>query len=60
MAAKYISYSLRMTIQLEYINNFSKMFSIMLALCLMLSLTYYTQNYAGVISWSLTTWLPFT
>ena len=25
----------------------------MLALCLMLSVTYYAQNYAGIISWSL-------
>ena len=25
----------------------------MLALCLMLSLTYYAQNYAGIIGWSL-------
>ena len=45
-----------MTIQLEYINyllQFSKIFPIMLALCLMLSLTYYAQNYAGIIGWSL-------
>ena len=26
----------------------------MLALCLMLSVTYYAQNYAGIIGWSLT------
>ena len=26
---------------------------IMLALCLMLSATYYAQNYAGIIGWSL-------
>ena len=26
----------------------------MLALCLMLSVTYFTQNYADVIGWSLT------
>ena len=47
-----------MTIQLEYINyllQFSKIFPIMLALCLMLSLTYYAQNYAGIIGWSLIT-----
>ena len=25
----------------------------MLALCLMLSVTYYAQNYAGIIGWSL-------
>ena len=45
-----------MTVQLEYINcllKFSKIFPIMLALCLMLSVTYYAQNYAGIISWSL-------
>ena len=45
-----------MTIQLEYINyllQFSKIFPIMLALCLMLSMTYYAQNYAGIIGWSL-------
>ena len=29
----------------------------MLALCLMLSVTYYAQNYAGIIGWSLTGWL---
>ena len=28
---------------------FSKMFPIMLALCLMLSVTYYVQNYVGII-----------
>ena len=33
--------------------NFSKMFPIMLALCLMLPVTYYAQNYAGIIGWSL-------
>ena len=32
---------------------FKKLFPIMLALCLMLSVTYYAQNYAGKISWSL-------
>ena len=31
-----------------------KIFPIMLALCLMLSVTYYAQNYAGIIGWSLT------
>ena len=35
--------------------NFSKIFPIMLALCLMLSVTYYAQNYAGIISRSLLT-----
>ena len=29
------------------------MYPIMLALCLMLSVTYYAQNYAGIIGWSL-------
>ena len=45
-----------MTVQLEYINcllKFSKIFPIMLPLCLMLSVTYYAQNYAGIIGWSL-------
>ena len=28
----------------------------MLALCLMLSLTYYAQSYAGIIGWSLPVW----
>ena len=42
-----------MTVQLEYINHLLKIFPIMLALCLMLSVTYYAQNYAGIIGWSL-------
>ena len=29
----------------------------MLALCLMLSGTYYAQNYAGIIGWSLITYV---
>ena len=29
--------------------------AIMLALCLMLSVTYYAQTYAGIIGWSLVT-----
>ena len=33
--------------------NSSKIFPIMLALSLMLSVTYYAQNYAGIIGWSL-------
>ena len=43
---------LAITVQLEYINHcdFS---TVMLALCLMPSVTYYAQNYAGIISWSL-------
>ena len=36
-------------------SNFSKIFPIMLALCLMPLVTYYAQNYAGIISWSLLT-----
>ena len=45
-----------MTIQLEYFNHLSKYF-FMLALCVMLSVTYYTQNYAGIyiIGWFLVT-----
>ena len=49
-------FSFKMTAQLEYINHllqFSKVFTIILALCLMLSVTYYVQNYAGIICWSL-------
>ena len=45
-----------MTVQLEYINHllqFFKIFPIMLALRLMLSVTYYAQNYVGIIGWSL-------
>ena len=38
--------------------NFSKIFPTMLALCLMLSVTYYAQNYAGIIGWSLLQTLP--
>ena len=52
--AAHFSYTL--TVQLEYTTRlfqFLNYFSIMLALCLMLSLTYYAQNYAGIISWSL-------
>ena len=33
--------------------NVAKIFPIMLALCLMLSVTYYTKNYAGIIGWFL-------
>ena len=32
----------------------------MLALCLMLSVTYYAQNYAGIIGWSPNNWIKFT
>ena len=45
-----------MTVQLEYINHLLK-FPIMLALCLMLSVTYYAQSYASIIGWSLYNWL---
>ena len=41
---------------LEYIHLrhiFSQGLPIMLALCLMLLATYYAQNYAGIIAWSL-------
>ena len=46
-----------MTVQLEYIDQLFnllrvfKIFPIMLALCLMLSVTYYAENYAGIINW---------
>ena len=47
-----------MTVQSEYINHLLQFFknsyvSIMLALCLMLSVTYCAQNDAGIIDWSL-------
>ena len=45
-----------MTVQLELsiiCYNFSKTFPIKLALCLMLSVIYYAENYAGIIGWSL-------
>ena len=32
---------------------FQHIFLIMLTLCSMLSVTYYAQNYAGIIGWSL-------
>ena len=53
MAAKFLQ---TMTVQLEYIKHllqFSQIYPIMLALCSMLSVTYYAQNYAGIIGWSL-------
>ena len=37
----------------SFVEIFSKIFRNMLALCLMLSVTYYAQNYAGIIGWSL-------
>ena len=40
------------SVLLEYIDQ---TLPIMLALCLMLLATYYAQNYAGIIGWSLTT-----
>ena len=38
------------TVLLDYINIFSQTLPIMLALCLMLLVTYYAQNYAGIYS----------
>ena len=53
--AAHFSYTL--TVQLEYTNHLLQFFKIIfllcLALCLMLSVTYYAQNYAGIIGWSL-------
>ena len=48
-----------MDVLLEYIDlqsyfQSSLALPIMLALCLMLLATYYAQNYAGIIGWSLT------
>ena len=42
-----------MTVQLEYINHLLQFVKNILALCLMLSVTYYAQNNAGIIGWSL-------
>ena len=43
-----------MTVQLEYINHLLQfIIHTMLALCLMLSVAYYAQNFAGIIGWSL-------
>ena len=60
-----------MTVLLEYIDHLQKfsintnitinlfyILPIMLALCLMLSLTHYAQNYAGIIGASLPTIVP--
>ena len=52
-AAKCNVFSQTMTVQLEYINHLLQIFPTMLALCLMLSVTYYAQNYAAIIGWSL-------
>ena len=37
----------------SFVAIFKKIFSIVLVLCLMLSVTYYAQNYADIIGWSL-------
>ena len=44
-------YSIR--VYQSFIAIFPKIFHYMLALCLMLSVTYYAQNYAGIIGWLL-------
>ena len=52
--AAHFSYTL--TVQLEYTNHllqFFKLFPYYDSLCFMLSVTYYAQNYAGIIDWSL-------
>ena len=41
------------SVLLEYIDIFNQTLPIMLALCLTLLATYYAQNYAGIIGWSL-------
>ena len=53
MEAIHYMFSSAVTVQLGYLLQFSKLYPIMLALCLMLSVTYYAQSYAGIISWSL-------
>ena len=43
-----------MTVQLEYINHLQQFFkNISYYAGIMLSVTYYAQNYAGIIGWSL-------
>ena len=37
----------------SFVAIFKKTIPIMLALCSMLSVTYYAQNYTGIIGWSL-------
>ena len=44
-------YSIR--VYQSFVAIFQKYFLFMLALCSMLSVTYYAQNYAGIIGWSL-------
>ena len=53
MGAKYTVRSLRQRRSIKVYQSFIAI-SIMLALCLMLLVTNYAQNYAGIISWSLT------
>ena len=59
MAAKYTAFLLdndcsMRVYQKSFVAIFHKHFLLaMLALCLMLSVTYYAQNHAGMISWSL-------
>ena len=52
----YSTYSQIMTVQLEYINHLLKIFKnniISYYAGIMLSVTYYAQNYTGMIDWSL-------
>ena len=54
MAAKYIVCSRQSVKSISIIGcNLLKIYPIMLALCLMLSMTYYAKSYAGIIGWSL-------
>ena len=53
MEAIHCMFSSAVTVQLGYLLPFSKIFPIMLVLCLILSVTYYIQNYAGIIGWFL-------
>ena len=57
MAAKlFLDNDCSIRVYQSFIATHTHTFPIMLALCLMLSVTYYAQNYAGIISWSLLAW----
>ena len=54
LAPLYLAYASRRDNYVECsIRVYSRTLPIMLVLCLMLSATYYAQNYGGIIDWSL-------
>ena len=63
MAAKCTASSLRQWLFNQRIlivyYNFSEIFSIVLAVCLMPLVTHYAQNYAGIIGWALLSAVQF-